>query len=118
WVFGIARNCWLSEVRRRKVRMGAGQIPPDEADEVKTIVTGECDVIARDLHSAIGRLPPDLASILLVVTIEGYSYAEAAALFHIPQGTVMSRVHRGRKMLATRLGRGNVAGQGIQITSG
>ena len=103
WVFRIARNHWFSELRKRTVRMGAGQVPAEEATELRTEETGETDVIASQLRGTIRGMPKDLASVLLVVSVEGYSYAEAAELLDIPTGTVMSRVHRARKFLSARL---------------
>lgn len=103
WLFRIARNHWISEIRKRKVRMGEGQIPAEEATELRTHDTGEAGVLVQSLQAQIADLPEDLSSVLLVVSVEGYSYAEAAALFDIPTGTVMSRIHRARKLLAERL---------------
>lgn len=103
WLFRIARNHWISELRKRKVRMGEGQIPAEEATELRTHDTGEAGVLAQGLRAQIAALPEDLSSVLLVVSVEGYSYAETAALFDIPIGTVMSRIHRARKLLAERL---------------
>lgn len=54
---------------------------------------------AQQLQNKVNSLPPDLASALLVVTVEGYSYAEAAALFEIPKHAVMDRVFQARKLL-------------------
>lgn len=103
WMFRIARNQWISELRKQKVRLGEGQIPAEEASELRSIETGEAGVMAQSLNAQIAALPDELSSVLLVVTVEGYSYAEAAALFDIPTGTVMSRIHRARKLLAERL---------------
>lgn len=103
WMFRIARNHWISELRKQKVRLGEGQIPAEEASELRHNETGETSVLVASLGAQIASLPQDLSSVLLVVTVEGYSYAEAAALFDIPTGTVMSRIHRARKLLAERL---------------
>ena len=103
WMFRITRNLWYSELRKRKVRMGTGIVAADESDELVTRETGEARVLADDVHKAVAALPKDLATVLLVVTVEGYSYAEAAELLDIPAGTVMSRIHRARKMLSARL---------------
>lgn len=103
WLFRIARNHWISEIRKQKVRMGEGQVPAEDATELRSIETGEAGVLAKGLQAQIAALPGDLSSVLLVVSVEGYSYAEAAELFDIPTGTVMSRIHRARKLLAERL---------------
>lgn len=103
WMFRITRNLWISELRKRGVRMGAGQVPAEEASELVSPVTGEHQVAATELQGQIAKLPADLSSVLLAVSVEGYSYAEAAELLDVPIGTVMSRVHRARKTLATTL---------------
>lgn len=103
WVFRIARNLWISEIRKQKVRMGQGQVPAEEASELISRETGEAAVAHGQLRAKIDALPRDLSMVLLAVSVEGYSYAEAAQLFDIPLGTVMSRVHRARKTLADGL---------------
>lgn len=103
WVFRITRNLWISEIRKRGVRMGQGQVPVEEASEPVTPETGEHRVAATQLQAQIMALPEDLSAVLLAVSVEGYSYAEAAELFDMPIGTVMSRVHRARKALAAAI---------------
>lgn len=103
WVFRITRNLWISEIRKRTVRVGQGQVPADESPELVSHESGEASVMAGQLQSQIAALPEELSAILLTVSVEGYSYAEAAALFDIPIGTVMSRIHRARKTLAAQI---------------
>ncbi len=103
WLFRITRNLWISEIRKRKVRLGEGQVPAEESSELVTTETGEASVAATQLRGKIAALPGELSSVLLVVSVEGYSYAEAAELLDIPIGTVMSRIHRARKTLAERI---------------
>ena len=103
WMFRLTRNLWISEMRKRGVRMGQGQVPAEEASELVTPETGEHRVAASQLQAQILALPEDLRAVLLAVSVEGYSYAEAAELFDVPIGTVMSRVHRARKALAADL---------------
>ena len=104
WMFRITRNLWISELRKRGVRTGQGVVPAEESSELVAPETGEAGVMAADLRTQVARLPGELASVILTVSVEGYSYAEAAALFDIPIGTVMSRIHRARKILASRIG--------------
>ncbi|QPM92181.1 RNA polymerase sigma factor [Pseudooceanicola algae] len=103
WVFRIMRNLWISEMRKRTVRMGQGHVPAEETEELISLSTGEDAIMAAQLNRQIAALPEGLSAILLCVTVEGYSYAEAAQLFDIPQGTVMSRIHRARKTLAAQI---------------
>lgn len=103
WVFRITRNLWISEIRKRSVRLGQGHVPAEDAPELKSTDTGENTVAVRQLQAKIAALPEELSAILLTVSVEGYSYAEAADLFDIPIGTVMSRIHRARKTLAQQI---------------
>lgn len=103
WMFRITRNLWISELRKRGVRIGQGQVPAEDAVELVSPETGEHRVAANQLQAQVLALPEDLRAVLLAVSVEGYSYAEAAELLDVPIGTVMSRVHRARKALATEL---------------
>jgi len=53
----------------------------------------------RDMLRALERLPEEQRSVVLLVSVEDLSYAEAAAVLGIPIGTVMSRLARGRERL-------------------
>lgn len=100
WVFRIMRNLWISEVRKRQVRLGQGHVPAEDSDELVSRETGEGHLAATQLQAQIAALPEELAAVLLTVSVEGYSYAEASKLLDIPIGTVMSRLHRARKQLS------------------
>ena len=103
WMYRIMRNLWISEMRKQKVRQGQGQIPADEATELVTHESGETSMIHTQLRATIDTLSSELSTILLLVSVEGYSYDEAADLLEIPVGTVMSRMHRARRVLAKQL---------------
>lgn len=103
WMFRITRNLWISEIRKRGVRLGQGHVPAEDSHELVTVETGEAGIARTELLGQINALPDDLRAVLLTVSVEGYSYAEAAELFDIPVGTVMSRIHRARKALARDL---------------
>ena len=51
------------------------------------------------LAKALARLPAGQCAVVLLIGLEGMSYAEAASVLGIPVGTVMSRLHRGREQL-------------------
>ncbi len=61
-------------------------------------------LVTAEVLSAIGGLPPEQASLIRGLAVEGASYAELARRHNLPVGTVMSRVSRGRARLAERLG--------------
>ncbi len=103
WVFRILRNAFISDTRRARTRVGQGQVDATEATELRTHATAEHDLAATQIMGRLAALPEGYAATLLLVAVEGYSYAEAAELLSVPAGTVMSRVSRARQMLAERL---------------
>jgi RNA polymerase sigma-70 factor (ECF subfamily) len=58
-------------------------------------------------ETAVNSLPQGFRSVLLLVDVGQRSYREAATELGLPVGTVMSRLHRGRRMLATKLEQDN-----------
>ncbi|WP_268795202.1 sigma factor-like helix-turn-helix DNA-binding protein, partial [Sphingomonas sp. Leaf38] len=60
----------------------------------------------RDLLRALDALPEEQRTVLLLISVEGLSYGEVAAVVGVPLGTVMSRISRGRDRLATLLREG------------
>jgi RNA polymerase sigma-70 factor (ECF subfamily) len=53
--------------------------------------------------TALADLSHDFRDVVVLVDIGGFSYAEAAQILDIPVGTVMSRLHRGRRSLKRQL---------------
>lgn len=103
WLFRVVRNHWISEIRKRKVREGEGQVPAEDAVELRTEGEAEDAMAAQHLRRQVAHLDHDLSVPLMLVCAEGYSYRETADMLGIPIGTVMSRIHRARKLLASRL---------------
>lgn len=101
WSFRICRNVWIDEIRRRKVRF---QHAADELADPMQDTFEESSAMARltlhDVTKALSRLPEEQRLAILLVAVEGLSYAETAATLEIPVGTVLSRVARARKTLA------------------
>lgn len=103
WLFTMMRNTWISELRKRSVRVGAGQEDAGESDALNTPVTPEDEAYGKQLLGLIHGLPEGLSSVLLLVSVEGYSYQDAADILDIPIGTVMSRMSNARKRLRAAL---------------
>ena len=61
--------------------------------------------------SALSAVPHDFRDVLVLVDIGDFSYADTAQILDIPIGTVMSRLHRGRRILKTQL-----AGEAVATT--
>jgi RNA polymerase sigma-70 factor (ECF subfamily) len=57
----------------------------------------------RRLNAALDALPEELRRVVVLAAIEGYDMRETAGLLDVPEGTVRSRLHRARKLLAEKL---------------
>ena len=103
WLFRVVRNLWVSEIRKRKVRHGEGQVDAEDAQELQSAGNVDDVVTAKQVRGKVADLEPDLAQPLMLVCAEGYSYREVSELLGVPIGTVMSRIHRARKLLISSL---------------
>ncbi|MFT5434908.1 MAG: RNA polymerase sigma-70 factor (ECF subfamily) [Myxococcota bacterium] len=70
------------------------------------------DRIHPDVKAAIDSLPEDFRTAVVLADLQDFSYKEIAEIVECPIGTVMSRLHRGRKMLQKKL-RSHAIAQGI-----
>jgi RNA polymerase sigma-70 factor, ECF subfamily len=66
----------------------------------------------NDVVEALAQVPHDFRDVLVLVDIGDFSYADAAQILDIPIGTVMSRLHRGRRILKTEMADSAVGGEG------
>jgi RNA polymerase sigma-70 factor (ECF subfamily) len=62
-------------------------------------VPGDDPGLRRDLIRALAALPEAQRAVLLLVSLEQFSYAEAAHVLEVPIGTVMSRLSRAREQM-------------------
>ena len=74
----------------------AGEPSPDEERVLSRLSQNH-------VVEALADLPHDFRDVVVLVDIGGFSYAEAAQILDIPIGTVMSRLHRGRRVLKKEL---------------
>jgi RNA polymerase sigma-70 factor (ECF subfamily) len=58
---------------------------------------------ARAVYDALGQLSPPLREAVVAVDVVGLSYREAARALGIKEGTIMSRLYRGRGQIAAQL---------------
>ena len=97
WCFSIQASIWKNELRAERIRRGGGFV---EAEEV-LVSDGEVKLETRIfLNQVLTRLPELHRSAVLLVYVEGLTYAEAAKTLNIPLGTVMSRLANARAKLA------------------
>jgi RNA polymerase sigma-70 factor (ECF subfamily) len=116
WLLTILRNTHINRNRRRRPELlrdpdtqleTAEQSPEDaERNRPDRFIDFEFDAAVED---ALDALSPTFREVIELVDIDGLSYAEAAAVINAPIGTVMSRLHRGRKKMREQLRRAGVA---------
>jgi RNA polymerase sigma-70 factor (ECF subfamily) len=104
WMFRIMKNAWIDESRSRRRR--ATLLAPEE-EGLNAGLDGagalEARLEARAVEEAMARLPDDQRLAIALVLVEGLSYKEAAEVLDVPQGTLTSRLGRGRATLLTQL---------------
>ncbi len=113
WLLRILTNLNIDRGRRRQ---RAPQTQPLEANDYFLYdrlaengdgVSDEERVVERlsqdDIVSALSAVPHDFRDVIVLVDIGDFSYQDAAQILDIPIGTVMSRLHRGRRILKREL---------------
>ena len=99
WLFTIMHNQHASQLRHR-VHHPPPSAMVDAADASQELVATTSDPGQRmDLQTCLMRLPHEQRQVLLLVTVEDFSYQEVATQLGVPVGTVMSRLHRARSRL-------------------
>ncbi len=104
WMYRIAQNLWLDQMRANKVR---GEVVDVDAMEVIPGSDGreitESQLTLEAVDAALQKLPAEQRAVIALVCIEGISYKEAAEITGVPIGTIMSRLARARQALHTIL---------------
>ena len=117
WLFRILTNSYINNYRKKQRR-------PDESDlgdvedlymyrrlggaETSTLGRSAEDELLdtlteSEVKDAIEALPEQYRDAVLLADVEGFAYKEIAEILDVPIGTVMSRLHRGRKRLQEQL---------------
>jgi len=104
WMFRIMKNAWIDESRARN-RRGKVFAPEEQGASVGLdgAAAMENRLAAADVEKAMGRLPDDQRLAVALVLVDGLSYKEAAEVLEVPQGTLTSRLVRGRMALMAEL---------------
>jgi len=117
WLFRILRNTFINRYRAARVRPREVDFAKVEAIYERTVEeqflgrTRPRDperilmeaVLDGEIEQAIAALPEEYRSVVILALVEEMSYREIASALSIPLGTVMSRLHRGRKLLQASL---------------
>ena len=99
WLFSILHNLAVSRFRQTR-RRGAGVTLEDAPVSALAALPAQDHAVRhKELLRALDQLSADQRSVLLLVSVEDLSYAEAARVLGVPIGTVMSRLSRAREAL-------------------
>jgi RNA polymerase sigma-70 factor (ECF subfamily) len=104
WLFSILHNLHVDGLRRKSRRpphVGLESVGASQSAPAADAASG------RDLDRALQMLSVEQRRVVLLVGLEGLSYAETAEVLDIPVGTVMSRLARGRERLRTLMDYGD-----------
>ena len=117
WLFQICKNSYINAYRRRQhepilmdfedetLQAGGGnELEHLRSARVLLADTADIEAHARsmgdEVTAALQSLPPVFQTAVILSDIEGHPYEEIAEFMQVPVGTVRSRIHRGRSMLA------------------
>lgn len=103
WMFRIVQTIWIDQMRSRDVRKEGGEIAEERLGSDEPVRRAEARLALEEVRRAVGRLPPDQRTALLLVTVDGLTYKEAAEVVRVPVGTIMSRLARARVALQQQL---------------
>ena len=107
WLYRILTNTFINNYR--KAQRQPRQSPTEQiedwqiADAESHTSSGLRSAEMEDVQEALPSLPEQFRVAVLLADVEGFSYKEIAEITAVPIGTVMSRLHRGRKALERRL---------------
>jgi RNA polymerase sigma-70 factor (ECF subfamily) len=115
WLLKILKNTFINRYRRsgleRNVFDGPDADPLADgwigASTLRAMREPEAQalrpILEREINDALDAIPEEFRLIVLLADVEELSYKEIADTVGCPIGTVMSRLHRGRRLLKTRL---------------
>ena len=108
WLFKILKNVYINKYRKELKKPQMVNIADVEASgDLKEEVTPEDEIfnglLDDDITRAMDDLPEEFRLAIILSDLQGLSYKEVAEILDRPIGTVMSRLHRGRKLLRSSL---------------
>jgi RNA polymerase sigma-70 factor (ECF subfamily) len=99
WMFRIVQTIWIDQLRARDIRKEDGDIAEERLGSDEPVRRVEARLSLAEVRRAVAKLPPDQRTTLMLVTVEGLSYKQAADVTGVPVGTIMSRLARARVAL-------------------
>jgi RNA polymerase sigma-70 factor, ECF subfamily len=105
YLLRVLRNTFYSRYRAESRRPRAADLAEhEELPEPRTGLAPDAMVASREVLAAVAALPEPYREAVAAVDLAGLSYREAAAALNTREGTIMSRLHRGRAQVAESLG--------------
>ncbi len=126
WLFRILTNTFITAYRKRQKEgfsaslseLEDWQVGESESLTQRTNRSAELEAIDRmpseAVRTALANLPEDRRLVIYLADVEGFSYQEIADIMATPIGTVMSRLHRGRRDLREALGEYSRHREGVE----
>jgi len=106
WMFRIVQTIWIDQIRSHAVRKEDGEIEDERYGSDEPVRRAEARLALEEVRRAAARLPAEQREALMLVTVDGFSYKEAAEIAQVPVGTIMSRLARARVALVAQLDAG------------
>jgi RNA polymerase sigma-70 factor (ECF subfamily) len=114
WLYRILTTTFINTYRKdqRRPQISDGEVEDWQIFEAASHTSDQGksaeDVVLEnlpdgDVKEALAAIPEDFRMVVYYADVEGYSYKEIAEIVGVPTGTVMSRLHRGRKLLRASL---------------
>jgi RNA polymerase sigma-70 factor (ECF subfamily) len=107
WMFRIVQTIWIDQLRARDVRKEDGDVAEERLGTDAPVRRIEARLALAEIRLAVEHLPVEQRTVLMLVTVEGLSYKEAASVEGVPVGTIMSRLARARVALHQLLDSGS-----------
>lgn len=108
WIFKILKNIYINKYRKQQkapqmVEISNVELVGDLAADVTPENEFFNNLLDDDIKEAMDLLPEEFRDAIILSDLEGFSYKEISEILDRPIGTVMSRLHRGRKLLKNSL---------------